>query len=254
MRRPSRHSALRAIAPVTRFVRHPVRTIRRRRADPATELRIALDEAREQHARIADQARSAVASQKQAEARLNGKLAELARTTANARRALVLADQAAGDDSDRYARAAEVLAPQLVRLDADVESLTALVIETTRAVDRAKAAMVADAGALRERIVRAAKAAEQHDQAAMATSIDEVLTLLAATVGDDVPDDTEVERRIRRRHARARAAIEPGGGPVEPSDAEVEAAAADPRAAARLLELRDELGLSRGAAQDRRDG
>ena len=258
MRRPSRRWAKRGLAPAVRFVRHPVRYVRRRRADPIAELTIALDEAREQHRRLADQARSAVASQKQAEIRLNGKLAELARTTANARRALVLADRstAAHDTptATRSHRAAEAIAPQLVRLDADIESLAEMVIATTRAVDQAKAAMAEDAVALHERIVRAARSVEQEDQAAMATTIDEVLSQLDATVGDDVPTTDEIERRIRLRHARARAAIEPSGRPVEAHDIEVEVAATDRRAAERLLELRDELGLNPEATPDRRGG
>ncbi len=258
MRMPTRRDARRALAPAVRFVRHPVRYVRRRRADPVAELTIALDEAGEQHRRLADQARSAVASQKQAEIRLNGKLAELARTTANARRALVLADRSttSGDTrtATRYHRAAEAIAPQLVRLDTDIESLTEMVIATTRAVDQAKAAMAEDAAALRDRIVRAARLVEQEDQAAMATRIDEVLSQLDATVGDDVSTTDETERRVRLRHARARAAIEPSGRPVETRDLEVEAAAAERRAAERLIELRDELGLSPGAAPDRRGG
>ncbi|MEX2627814.1 MAG: PspA/IM30 family protein [Ilumatobacteraceae bacterium] len=257
MWRPVRRVAELTVLPAARLVRRPFGHLRRGHRDPVAELTTALDDAREHHRRLAAQARSVVASQKQAEIRLNGKLAELARMTANARRALVLADDAAAhdhDSADRYTRAAEAIAPQLVRLDADIESLAGLVIETTRAVDQAKAAMAEDADALREQIVRAARQVEQADQAAMATSISEVLAQLDATVGDDVPSTADVERRIKLRRTRARAAAEPGGRPVEAHDPEIDAAADDPVAAERLLALRDELGLSPGAAPDRRGG
>lgn len=254
---PVRRLADRTVLPVARLVGWPLGHLRRRRRDPIAELETALEHAREHHGRLAAQARSLVSSQKQAEIRLNGKLAELARMTANARRALVLADDAEAHDDHgavRYTRAAEAIAPQLVRLDTDVESLAGLVIETTRAVDQAKAAMAEDADALRGQIVHAARQVEQTDQAAMATTISTVLAQLDATIGDDVPSTSEIERRIRLRHTRARAASEPGGRPVEVRDPEIDAAADDPLAAERLLELRDELGLSPGVAPDRRGG
>src|SRR5690606_20866120 len=64
------------------------------KADPKVQLEQAITEAREQHQRLKEQATNVIASQKQSEIRLNSKLTELERLNANARQALIMADQA----------------------------------------------------------------------------------------------------------------------------------------------------------------
>ena len=63
------------------------------------QLEQALAEAQEQHQRLKEQAANVIASQKQAEIRLNGKMTELEKLNANARQALIMAADAekAGD-------------------------------------------------------------------------------------------------------------------------------------------------------------
>ena len=53
-------------------------------ADPAVQLEQAIGEAQQQHRRLKEQAANVIASQKQAEIRLNGKMAELEKLNANA--------------------------------------------------------------------------------------------------------------------------------------------------------------------------
>ena len=64
------------------------------RADPAIQLEQALSESQAQHRRLKEQAANVIASQKQAEIRLNGKMTELEKLNANARQALMMAADA----------------------------------------------------------------------------------------------------------------------------------------------------------------
>ena len=63
-------------------------------ADPKIQLEQAIREAQEQHKRLTEQAANVIANQKQTESRLDRKEDELTKVTANARQALLLADEA----------------------------------------------------------------------------------------------------------------------------------------------------------------
>ncbi|MCU0261309.1 MAG: PspA/IM30 family protein, partial [Ilumatobacteraceae bacterium] len=139
--------------------------------DPKVQLEQAITEAREQHKRLTEQATNVIASQKQAEIRLNGKLNELERLNANARQALRMADDAAqsGDAAKAasYGHTAETIASQLIQVEKDVESLKALVIESTQAAEQAKAAVQLNSKMLQDKIAQKSKLLSQLEQAKM---------------------------------------------------------------------------------------
>ena len=87
-------------------------------------------------------------NQKQAEIRLNKKMEELSKLNANTRQALIMASDAEiannTDKSAEYTRAAETIADKLISVESDVESLKAMVLESTQAADQAKAAVSAE--------------------------------------------------------------------------------------------------------------
>ena len=60
-------------------------------ADPKIQLEQAITEAQDQHRRLKEQAANVIASQKQAELRLNAKMTELEKLNATARQALIMA-------------------------------------------------------------------------------------------------------------------------------------------------------------------
>src|SRR6476620_7602888 len=64
------------------------------RADPKVQLEQAIMEAQEQHRRLREQAANVIANQKQAEMRLNRNMEELEKLNANARQAVLMADEA----------------------------------------------------------------------------------------------------------------------------------------------------------------
>ena len=220
-------------------------------ADPKVQLEQAIQESREQHKRLKDQATNVIAGQKQAEIRLNGKLAELEKLNANARQALLMAADAekAGnaDKASQYASAAETIAGQLVQVEKDVESLKAMVIESTQAADQAKAAVSQNSRLLQEKIAEKSKLLSQLEQAKMQEEMNSAMQQLNETVGDDVPTLSEVEEKIQARYSKAKAASELTEASVESRVLEVEQATANVEAQSRLSELRAELGLDAGA-------
>lgn len=221
-------------------------------ADPKVQLEQAIAEAHSQHKRLKEQAVNVIAGQKQAEIRLNGKMAELEKLNANARQALIMAADAgkAGntDKATQYNSAAETIAGQLMQIEKDVESLKSMVLESTDAADQAKAAVSQNSRLLQERIAEKSKLLSQLEQAKMQEQMNVAMTQLSETVGDDVPTLSEVQEKIQARYAKAKATSELTETSVASRVLEVEQATANVEAQSRLSELRAELGLDSAAA------
>ena len=221
-------------------------------ADPKVQLEQAIAEAQEQHQRLKEQATAVIAGQKQAEIRLNGKLGELEKLNANARQALIMAADAdkAGDadKASKYTAAAETIAGQLIEVEKDVESMKAMVLESTEAADQAKAAVSQNSRLLQSKIAEKSKLVSQLEQAKMQEEMNTAMQQLNESVGDDVPTLKEVEEKIQARYAKAKAASELQETSVESSVLEIEQATANVEAQSRLSALRSELGLDAGAA------
>jgi phage shock protein A len=217
------------------------------KADPAVQLEQALDEAQEQHRRLKEQAANVIANQKQAELRLNAKMAELEKLNANARQALVMATDAqkAGDAAKaaQYNTAAETIANQLISVEKDVDGLKQMVMDSTQAADQAKAAVLQNGRLLQEKLAAKQKLLSQLEQAKMQEQMNSAMAQLQETVGDDVPTLNEVQEKIEARYAKAKAHSELQGASVESSILEIEQASSNVEAQGRLSQMRKELGL-----------
>jgi phage shock protein A len=222
------------------------------RADPKVQLEQAIAEAQQQHKRLKDQAANVIASQKQAEIRLNGKMTELEKLNGNARQALIMAADAqkAGDTAKaaQYESAAETIANQLIQVEKDVESLKTMVFESTDASDQAKAAVQQNSRLLQEKLAQKSKLLSQLEQAKMQEEMNAAMAQLSETVGDDVPTLGEVTEKIQARYAKAKASAELNETSVQSRVLEIEQATANVEAQSRLSQLRAELGLDPAAA------
>jgi phage shock protein A len=227
-------------------------------ADPKVQLEQAIAEAQQQHQQLKEQAVNVIAAQKQAEIRLNGKMAELERLNANARQALVMAaDAEQGGDAAKarqYTSAAETIAGQLIQVERDVESLKSMVLESTEAADQAKAAVRQNSRLLQNKIAEKSKLLSQLEQAKMQEQMNEAMSQLNESVGDDVPTLLEVEEKIQARYAKAKASAELNETSVESRVLEVEQATTNVEAQNRLGELRAELGLTSGTTPQVEEG
>jgi phage shock protein A len=217
------------------------------RADPKVQLEQAIREAQEQHRRLREQAANVIANQKQAEMRLNRAMGEYEKLTANARQALVMADQATkSGDQDKaveYTQAAEAFANRLIAVDRDVEDTKTLVLQSSQAAEQAKAAVAQNSAALQQKLAERQKLLGQLDQAKMQEQMNTAMESLSLTVGEDVPTFDQVREKIELRYAKAKGAQELTSQGVEGRMLEVEKAAMNTEAVARLDVLREQMGL-----------
>jgi phage shock protein A len=216
-------------------------------ADPKVQLEQAITEAREQDRRLREQAANVIATQKQAEIRLNERMGELEKLNGNVRQALLMAEDAAknGDaaTATRYTTAAESIATRLIQLERDIEDQKALLMQATQASDQAKAAVRQNSMLLEKKIGEKSKLLSQLEQAKMQEQMNSAMSQLSQTLGDDVPTFEEVKDKIDARYAKAKAMSELNATTVDSSILEIEQATANVEAQGRLSQLRSELGL-----------
>ena len=223
-------------------------------ADPKVQLEQAIIEAHEQHRRLKDQATNVIANQKQTEMRLNRAMEDLEKTNAQARQAVLMADDAAkkGDTkrATDFTHAAESFATRLVSIEKEVENLKSLHLQSTQASDQAKSAVQQNSIALQKKLSERQKLLSQLDQAKMQEQMNTAMAQLSETVGQDVPSLEEVRDKIERRYAKAISSAELQGQTVESRMLEVEQAAMDSEAQARLSQIRAQLGLEAPAESE----
>jgi phage shock protein A len=223
------------------------------RADPKIQLEQAITEAQEQQRRLKEQAANVIAHQKQTEMRLNRSMGELEKVGANARQAVLMADEASksGDQAKatQYTVTAESFANRLIALEREVEDLKSLHLQSTEAANQAKSAVQQNSAALQAKLAERQKLLSQLDQAKMQEQMNKAMTSLSETVGQDVPTLNEVRDKIEARYAKAKGMAELTESSVESRMLEVEQASINSEAQARLAQIRSQLGLAAPAEQ-----
>ena len=221
------------------------------RADPKVQLEQAIAEAQDQQRRLKEQAANVIAHQKQTELRLNRAMADLEKVGGNARQALLMADEAtkAGQQAKvvQYTVTAESFANRLIALEREVEDLKALHLQSTEAANQAKAAVQQNSSALQQKLGERQKLLSQLDQAKMQEQMNSAMSSLSEAVGQDVPTLNEVRDKIEARYAKAKGMAELTETSVESRMLEVEQAAMNSEAQARLAQIRSQLGLAPAA-------
>ena len=220
------------------------------KADPKIQLEQAIAESQQQHKMLVEQAATVVANQKQTEMRLDARMDDLEKLTANARQAVLMADEAtrSGDTAKatEMTSAAEAFANRLIALEAEIEQLKGMHLQATQASDQAKAAVAQNSSKLQKKLAEKQQLLSQLDQAKMQESMNNAMTSLSATVGDDVPTLDQVREKIEGRYAKAQGVSELQGQSVESKMLEVEQATRNVEAQARLSKIRSQLGLDTG--------
>lgn len=217
------------------------------RADPKVQLEQAITEAQDQHRRLKEQAANVIANQKQTELRLNRTLEDYERASANARQAVLMAEDAkkSGDDEKmvEYTHAAEAFANRLISLEREIDDLKALHLQSSQAADQARAAVQQNSTALQQKLAERQKLMGQLDQAKMQEQMNSAMAQLSETVGEDVPTFEEIREKIETRFTRAKGMAELGEAGVESRMLEIEQASMHSEARDRLAEIRGQLGL-----------
>lgn len=220
------------------------------RADPKVQLEQAIAEAQEQHRQLKEQAANVIANQKQTEIRLNRAMEEYENVAANAKQAVLMADDAQkkGDQAktSQYTTAAEAFANRMIALEREIEDLKAMHLQASQAAEQAKQAVNTNSANLQKKLSERQKLLSQLDQAKMQEQLNRAMTSLSEQVGQDVPTLNEVREKIEARYAKAKGAAELNESSVEGRMLEVEQASLNVEAQSRLSEIRAQLGLDAG--------
>jgi phage shock protein A len=200
---------------------------------------------------LREQAANVVANQKQTEMRINDALAKLEKTNANARQAVLMAEEAqAKGDADKveqYTSAAQQFADRLLVLEEEVESLKAMHFQATEAADQAKNAVQQNSMLLQKRLSEKQALLSKLDQAKMQETVNNAMSTLNEQIGEDVPTFDEVRQKIEARYAKASAVGELQETNVEAQMLEIEKASRHVEAEARLSQIKAELGIASAA-------
>ncbi len=222
------------------------------RADPKIQLEQAIAEAQDQHRLLVEQAANVIARQKRTELQLNRAIDELGKINQSTRQALTLAQQAqaAGDAAKaaQYNQAAEGFANQIVTLEARVEDLKQMSLQTAQATDQAKAAVQQASTRLQGQLAERNKLLNQLEQAKMQEQLNAATNQLSQSVGGDVPSLDQVREKIENRYAKAVGTSELGNATVESRMLEVQQAVVGAQAQSKLDQIRAQMALEPGAA------
>jgi phage shock protein A len=224
-------------------------------SDPRAQLEQAIQAAREQHRLLTEQAAIVIANQSQLQYRLDRAIEEYGSATTSARQSLVLADEArrSGEETraETYDSAARAFATRTIVLDREITDLRTTLLEAARASEQAKEAVRRNAAVLGKTLAERERLLSRLDQAEMQEQMNAAMALLGETVGDDAPSLADLKESIDRRLAMAKAVGELREGMPDMQMLEVEQAEAEAATAARLGDMRRQLGLDDRVATGR---
>ncbi|ONM47787.1 PspA/IM30 family protein [Nocardia donostiensis] len=213
-------------------------------ADPKVQIQQAIEEAQRQHQALSQQAASVIGNQRQLEMKLNRQLDEVEKLNANARQAVLLADQAtaAGDTEKaiQYTNAAEAFAAQLVTAEQSVEDLKVLHDQSLQAAAQAKKAVEQNAMLLQQKVAERTKLLSQLEQAKMQEQVSASLQRMDSTLSapGNVPSLDAVRDKIERRYATAIGAAELAQNSVQGRMLEVQQASVQMAGHSKLEQIR----------------
>ena len=221
------------------------------RADPRIQIEQAIDEARQMHLRLVDQAAAVIGGQRGLELKIARGMTEARRLDASTAQALRLAAsaRAKGDakGAGAFERSAQLFATQLASTESSVADLQELCGNATmlagaahRAVEQNKLQLQRQLSE-RTRMLTEIAAAEMQERMADALRAMDRLAPAGA-----IPTMPQVQDRIDERLADSAGRIEIAVTGIESQMAQVERAIVDSRGAERLAEIRRREGLSVG--------
>lgn len=215
-------------------------------ADPRVQIEQAVQEAQRQHQALTQQAAAVIGNQRQLEMQLDRQLNAVEDLQAQARQALLLADQArAGGDEAKAAQfeqTAQALANQLVSAESATEDLKGLHDQALQAAEQARVAVQTNAQMLQQRLAERTRLLSQLEQAKMQETVSASLQQMSEVAApSNVPTLNEVRDKIEKRYAIALGQAELARDSAGARVLEVRRATLDMKGAARLDEIRAEL-------------
>ncbi len=176
-------------------------------ADPKILVHQAMNNARDQHKAVADQAAAVIGSAKQLEIAMGTKSRQLDETQGQVRQTLQVADAARAEgDTAKAAQLdaqAEQLANRLVTAEQDLESTRQLHGQAVQAAEQAKQAVSQSEQRLRETLAQEDQLLLQATQAEMQHRTADSVSSLQGPGGGNSPTFEEIRAKIEGRYATA---------------------------------------------------
>lgn len=197
----------------------------------------------EQIRALRESATNIIAHEKMLESQRTKLYAQLEKVNTRARQAVMMAEEAARDgDADKassFNDSAEILSQEIVSIDSQIAAIDIELIEAKQASEEAKSIASDSAIQMTQMKAKGAELRADFERAKMAEAT------LDAT---GTPSFDEVKDKINTRSAVAEAQAEladiEGQGDLSGATAMVEQAAIESKAAAKLAELRSQMGVS----------
>ncbi len=197
----------------------------------------------EQVRALRESATNIIAYQHQLEGQRKKLYDELEKVNTSARQAVMMAEEASrageADKASRFNESAEILSQQIISIDTQIAAIDVELIEASQASEEAKSIASDSALAMTQMKVKGAELRADFERAKMAE---------ASVEAAGAPSFDEVKGKIGARVAQAEAMAEladvDGQTALAGATAMVEQAAIEARAAARLAEIRSQMGIS----------
>lgn len=222
-------------------------------ADPKVLVHQAMNNARQQHKSVSDQAAAVIGNAKQLEIAMGTKARQLDEVQGQIRQTLQVAEQARAEGdtarAQQFDAQAEQLAGRLVALEQDLENTRQLHGQAVQAAEQAKQAVKASEHRLRETLAQEDQLLLQATQAEMQHRSTESMASLQGAGGGNSPTFDEIRAKIEGRYTTALGKQELAEATGAPSTAQLDAAAftRESEGKSKLEQIRASMGLSSGS-------
>lgn len=204
----------------------------------------------EQIRALRESATNIIAHEKQLEGQRTKLYSELEKVNTNVRQAVMMADDArrSGDEAkaSQFEESAELLAHRVVEIDTEIAAIDVELIEARQASEEAKSIASDPAIQVTQMKSKGAELRAEFERAKMAEA--------TVDASSGVPSYDEVKGKIGERVAKAEAEAEladiDGQSALSDASKMVEDAAMESKAAARLAEIKSQMGILHATPQD----
>jgi phage shock protein A len=217
-------------------------------ADPRIQIEQAIEEAKQQHALLTQQAAEVVGNERELDIRINRSLDTIERLKASITQAIRMEDRVRlegdAEKAAHYASAAEAIARRLAGVEASTAELGELRSKAIIASASARRAIEQNAQILRQKLTERSRLLTELE----AVRMQERLNAALGTMGElapagDVPTLDQVRDKLDRRYARAMGMADIAGTSIDTRLLEAETSAIEQQGLRRLAEIRQSVKL-----------
>ena len=221
--------------------------------DPEVEIQAAIDEAKSRDRVLRNQAAKVIAHRTKLDARIDAAADDVGEARETTKQALLKAEESrVGGDQEtagKWEQVAQGLALKLQAAENNLDSLKEQYEIASSQADEAKDAVQQNAARVSELAAKRIELMGKLEQAKMQETVNSAVESMSATIETDGPSLSGVETKIADRLAEAQAKAELRSATPEGAEQELRESLTGAKAQERLAQLRAELGIGGGSAE-----